>query len=99
MTVAIFDIRPTSVSGREFYVGTSRHLVPRLAVNSQPARRRGVQCHWRRDRDGRLVCVWDSVPRGPLQPPKVKINSYAGPRCGSEWLGAGRTTLNPLIGE
>ena len=62
MTTPILDIRPTSKSGREFYVGTSRNLVPRLAVKSQPARRRRLQCRWRRDRDGRLVCVWNSVP-------------------------------------
>ena len=77
MTIAILDIRPTSKSGREFYVRTSRNLVPRLAAKSQPARRRRLQCHWSRDRDGRLVCVWNSVPHAALQPASSRTSSTA----------------------
>jgi high affinity Mn2+ porin len=60
MTVAILDVRPTLGSGGRLYAGGSGTSFPASrACLARPHRRRPV-CHWRSDREGRVVCVWDS---------------------------------------
>jgi hypothetical protein len=41
----------------------------RLFALDRPSLRRELVCHWRRDADGRLACVWepDIVPVSPQE--------------------------------
>jgi hypothetical protein len=58
MKAAILEFRPAAVSG---FVrpSTKADLVRLFALDDLPARRRRLVCHWRRDADGRLACIWE----------------------------------------
>jgi hypothetical protein len=57
MTAAILAVRPAPVPGIVSPEGAAE-LVRVFALERPPARRQLV-CHWRRDADGRLTCVWE----------------------------------------
>jgi hypothetical protein len=60
MTVAILDVRPTLESGVELYASAARNFVPRFALQPRQLHRRGLIRRWHLDRQGRLVCAWQS---------------------------------------
>lgn len=86
MTAAILDIRPAA-----------RDLAQLFTLDRLSQDRRRLVCHWHRDGDGRLACVWEPdmtqragraatgaiIPRGPqtLNDKGVKA-SRATPICG-----------------
>jgi hypothetical protein len=67
MTVAILDVRPTFEPGVKVYASWARGLAPRFALEPRTSDRRQLQCYWRSDRHGRIVCVWESVHRAIQQ--------------------------------
>ena len=60
MCVAILDVSPTLESGVGFYASAARNLVPRSALEPWQLRRRRLIRRWHLDRQGRLVCAWQS---------------------------------------
>jgi hypothetical protein len=61
MTVAILDIRPTLELGVEPSARRAGDALPLLEFKPRAADRRRLLCHWRRDGDARVVCVWESA--------------------------------------
>jgi hypothetical protein len=59
----ILDTRPTVEPGTMPINATAIDLVRRLELDRLPSGRRLV-CHWYREVDGRLACLWkpDTVP-------------------------------------
>jgi hypothetical protein len=57
MTAAILAVRPAAAPGLVSPEGAAE-LVRLVALDRPPVRRQLV-CHWRRDADGRLACVWE----------------------------------------
>lgn len=57
MTAAILAVRPAAVPGIVAPKGAA-DLERLLALDCPPSGRRLV-CHWHRDADGRLACVWE----------------------------------------
>jgi hypothetical protein len=55
MTAATLEIRPATVPPQ----GATPNLVRLFALDCLPAGRRTLVCHWRRDADGRLTCIWE----------------------------------------
>jgi hypothetical protein len=53
MTAAILDIRPAAPKG------APTDFVRLFELDRLPAGRRRLVCHWRRDADGRLACIWE----------------------------------------
>jgi hypothetical protein len=64
MTAAILEIRPAAAPDSVPPTGATTNLVRLFALDSRQAGRRTLVCHWRRDADGRLACIWepDIVP-------------------------------------
>ncbi len=66
MTTAILDVRPADAPGGFSPKGATTDLVRLFALDRSPSGRRLV-CHWRREWDGRLACIWEpdivSVPQ------------------------------------
>ena len=72
MTVAILDVRPALRPGAELRAkarGNSFYAV--RAVRVRPDRRVPF-CRWQADRDGRLVCVWQSKLDSPSFLPEMR---------------------------
>lgn len=73
MTAAILDLRPAAPPGIVPRKGAASDLLRLLALDQPPAGGRRLVCHWRREADGRLACVWkpeiDAAPphRHPAQ--------------------------------
>ena len=61
MTVDILDVRPTPESGVGLYASRDRAFVSPFAFEPRTPDRQRLQCRWRPDRDGRVVCVWESA--------------------------------------
>jgi hypothetical protein len=61
MTVGILDVRPTLESGVKSCLSGARDFVPVFVFEPRTPDRRQLLCHWRRDRDGRLVGLWESA--------------------------------------
>ena len=61
MAVANLDVRPTLESGIEPCLSGARDFVPVFVFEPRAPDRRQLLCHWRRDRDGRLVGIWESA--------------------------------------
>jgi hypothetical protein len=61
MAVAILDVRPSLESGVEPCLSGARDFVPVFVFEARAPDRRQLLCHWRRDRDGRLVGIWKSA--------------------------------------
>jgi hypothetical protein len=59
MTAAILDVRPAVRPGIVPTTGATTNLVRLFALDHLPAGRRRLVCHWRRDADGRLACIWE----------------------------------------
>jgi hypothetical protein len=59
MTAAILDVRPAAPPGIVPPMGAATILVRLFALDRLPAGRRRLVCHWRRDADGRLACIWE----------------------------------------
>ena len=58
MKAAILEFRPTVVSG--FIQSPPRVERVRLfGLDDLSVRPRRLVCHWRRDADGRLACIWE----------------------------------------
>jgi hypothetical protein len=58
MTAAILDIRPAA-PGILPPPGAARDLAQLFALGGLSQGRRRLVCHWHRDGDGRLACVWE----------------------------------------
>jgi len=59
MTAAILDMRPASLPGSVPPNGATNNLVRLFALDRPPAGRRRLVCHWHRDANGRLACIWE----------------------------------------
>jgi hypothetical protein len=59
MTVAILDIRPTLESVGEPSASRARGPVLVREFKPRAPDQRRLLCHWRRDGDARVVCVWE----------------------------------------
>jgi hypothetical protein len=55
---AIPDIRPAVEPGGMSPNAAEIDLVRLFALDNRPAARRRLVCHWRRQPDGRLACIW-----------------------------------------
>ena len=65
MTTAILDVRP-AVRPFARPNGIASDFVRRFALDRLPKSRRPLICHWHRDVDGRLACVWEpDIPPVP----------------------------------
>jgi hypothetical protein len=58
MTAAILDVRPAAALDSTQPKDATTNLVRLFALDSLPAGRRRLVCHWRREPDGRLACNW-----------------------------------------
>jgi len=58
MTAAILDVRPAA-PGILPPKSAARDLARLFALDRLPDGRRRLVCHWHRDADGRLACVWE----------------------------------------
>ena len=66
MTTAILDLRPAARPGINRPDEGTRDLVRLFALDRVPKARRPLVCHWHRDADGRLVCIWEpDIPPVP----------------------------------
>jgi hypothetical protein len=61
MKAAILEIRPAAAPGIVPPKGTTTDLVRLFALDRLPAGRRRLVCHWRRNADGRLACIWSQT--------------------------------------
>jgi hypothetical protein len=59
MTAAILDVCPAAPPGIVPPKGATSDLARLFALDCRPASRRQLVCHWRRDADGRLACIWE----------------------------------------
>jgi hypothetical protein len=59
MTAAILEIRPAAAPGIVPPKGATTNLVRLFVLDRLQAGRRTLVCHWRRDADGRLACIWE----------------------------------------
>jgi hypothetical protein len=59
MTAAILDVRPAAAPGIFRRKDATSDLVRRFALDRPPTGRRQLVCHWHREADGRLACVWE----------------------------------------
>lgn len=59
MTAAILDFRPATEPGIAPRNDATIDFVRLLALDRLPPGRRRLVCHWHRDADGRLACVWE----------------------------------------
>ena len=59
MTAAILEIRPAAAPDSVPPKGATTNLVRLFALDRLPAGGRRLVCHWRRDPDGRLACIWE----------------------------------------
>ena len=66
MTTVILDLRPAAQSGILYATATS-DFVRLFALDDRLFDgRRALICHWQRDADGRLACVWEpDIPPVP----------------------------------
>lgn len=59
MTAAILDVRPAALPGIGPPKDATTNLVRLFAFDRLPAGRRQLVCHWRRDAEGWLACIWE----------------------------------------
>ncbi|MGO8915735.1 MAG: hypothetical protein ACLQJR_07500 [Stellaceae bacterium] len=59
MTAAILDVRPAAAPGIVPPKTAARDLARLFALDRLLSGRRRLVCHWHRDADGRLACVWE----------------------------------------
>jgi hypothetical protein len=64
MTAAILAIRPAAPPGDAAPNGATTDTVRLFGLDRLPIGRHPLVCHWLRDADGRLSCIWepDIVP-------------------------------------
>ena len=59
MTTAILDLRPAARPGIAHAREATSDFVGLFALDRVSDGRRQLACHWQRDTDGRLACVWE----------------------------------------
>jgi hypothetical protein len=59
MTAAILDVRPAAPPGIVLPKRATTDFVRLFALDCRPAGWRRLVCHWHRDADGRLACIWE----------------------------------------
>jgi len=58
MAAAILAVRPAAPPGIVSRNGATTNLVRLFGLDRPPVGRPQLVCHWRRDADGRLACIW-----------------------------------------
>jgi len=59
MTTAILDLRPAARPDINRANGDAPDFVRLFALDRAPRARHPLVCHWHRDADGRLACIWE----------------------------------------
>jgi hypothetical protein len=59
MTAAILAVRLAAPPGIVSRNGATTNLVHLFGLDRLPVGRRQLVCHWHRDADGRLACIWE----------------------------------------
>ncbi|HEV2549615.1 MAG TPA: hypothetical protein VGU20_20025 [Stellaceae bacterium] len=67
MTTAILDLRPATQLGTIHASGATIDFVRLFALDDRLSDgRRPLVCHWQRDAEGRLACIWEpDIPPVP----------------------------------